>query len=277
MAALNFPDTPAVGELYGSAGTVWRWDGARWASTAGASGARGAVAYAQVTANQGSITTAWVDIAGLSVTWVADPSRTYRVSVQVQEQSTVAGDPMHIGIYSGSTRAIRASINANSLSSAESNYAAAILKGLSGSVTYKAMATCGGTGTLTVAASPDIPSWILVEDITYEAGSGGPSITPSAWTLMTPLTNGWTTIAGLPPAWRMVGDSVELRGGVTGGTLSTPIFSMPTLAPPQQRYFTVTGNGPNPSQVTVGTNGNITPLVNTGNVILDQVSWSVTP
>lgn len=30
MAALDFPDTPAVGDTYGSAGVTWRWDGARW-------------------------------------------------------------------------------------------------------------------------------------------------------------------------------------------------------------------------------------------------------
>src|SRR6187402_3562156 len=84
MTALDFPDTPAVGQLYGSAGTVWRWDGARWASTSGASGARGRMAYAQVTVPQTGITAAMTDIAGLSVTWTADPSRTYRTSMFAQ-------------------------------------------------------------------------------------------------------------------------------------------------------------------------------------------------
>jgi len=32
MAALNFPDNPAVNDLYGSAGIIWKWDGTRWAS-----------------------------------------------------------------------------------------------------------------------------------------------------------------------------------------------------------------------------------------------------
>lgn len=33
MAALNFPDTPAVGDTYGSSGQLWRWNGTRWEST----------------------------------------------------------------------------------------------------------------------------------------------------------------------------------------------------------------------------------------------------
>ena len=175
MTKLDFPDTPSTGQQYGSSGTVWRWDGTRWGSTAGAAGARGRVAYAQITAAQSGITAAGADLAGLSVTWTADPSRTYRTTLYGEASSTVANDVPMVNIRNaaGSDMARSASVCAVA-NTAERQIVELIETGLSGSITRKAwMRLAVGSGTFMWYAAPSSPSFILVEDITYEAGSSG--------------------------------------------------------------------------------------------------------
>ena len=177
MAALDFPDTPTVGQLYGSSGTVWRWDGARWASTAGASGARGRVAYAQVTTPQGSITSE-VAIAGLSVTWTADPARTYRISGHGEMYSSIAGDTGALLVKNGGTTLARSPSYVGGVNNAVAVDPVVVQSGLSGTQTRSLSAVrSGGTGTFTLYTDPAFPAFILVEDITYEAGTSG---TPGA-------------------------------------------------------------------------------------------------
>ena len=175
MPALDFPDTPAVGDTYGSLGTIWRWDGARWASTAGTSGARGAVAYSQVTVDQGGITGSAVALTGMSATWVADPSRMYRTTLYGEAQSTAAGDVPVIQLMSGSTAKARAAQTTGAVGVASREIASVVESGLSGTQTRHAtMQRALGSGTLTWLASVSYPAFTLVEDITYEAGSAGP-------------------------------------------------------------------------------------------------------
>ena len=79
---IDFPNSPTVGQVVSSpSGTAWRWTGSTWVlgTAASAGGARGAVAYAQITASQPT-TTALTDIAGLSVTFTAVAGRTYKVT-----------------------------------------------------------------------------------------------------------------------------------------------------------------------------------------------------
>ena len=173
MAKLDFPDTPTVGQLYGSSGTVWRWDGARWASTAGASGAKGRVAYAQVTTPQGSITSE-VAIAGLSVTWTADPARTYRISGHGEMYSSIAGDTGALLVKNGGTTLARSPSYVGGVNNAVAVDPVVVQSGLSGTQTRSLSAVrSGGTGTFTLYTDPAFPAFILVEDITYEAGTSG--------------------------------------------------------------------------------------------------------
>ena len=196
MAALDFPDSPATGDLYGSSGTVWRWDGARWASTAGASGARGRVAYAQITASQTGVGASFVDIGGLSVTWAAYPDRVYRITASMETSSNVAGDTTLMRITDPAgvqvTRGVEQTVSA---AWPTTTTASVIETGRSGYNTRKVQVQrAGGTGTVAVGAAPDYPAFILVEDITYEAGtSGGGGGTP--------LLQGGRASRGASAAW----------------------------------------------------------------------------
>lgn len=169
MTKLDFPDTPAVGDLYGSAGTMWRWDGARWASATGASSPSGTVAYAQVTVNQTGITATVVTLTGLTVTWTADPSRTYRTTVYTETSSTVATDAAVVNIrnISGTILARGASPQTQA-NVAEKQILSVVETGLSGTQTrYGTCRRALGTGVIDIIADVTFPSYILVEDITY--------------------------------------------------------------------------------------------------------------
>lgn len=172
MAALDFPDNPATGDLYGSSGTVWRWDGARWASTAGAAGARGLVAYSKITASQGSIS-ALTDVVGLVCTWTASPERRYRLTFQTQ---AVANPAAMINCYITTAGGTAVQWRSHFLASngVASQYMAAsvVLTGLSGSQTYKVQVS-PASGAVQITAAVANPAEFYVEDITYEAGSSG--------------------------------------------------------------------------------------------------------
>jgi hypothetical protein len=196
MAGLDFPDNPAVGDLFGSAGVVWRWDGARWASTSGVPAARGAVAYAQTTTTQTGITNAVANLTGLSTSWVADPTRTYRTTIVTEVASTVAGDVPVIDIRSSPSGTVLkrwTDYMANAYST--SVMTAVIETGLSGVQTrYATMNRAIGSGSLsTGGTNPLNPSYILVEDITYEKGSSGSAGVASIPTAMAtiPAFNWW--------------------------------------------------------------------------------------
>jgi hypothetical protein len=169
MAALDFPDTPITGDQYGVSGPVWRWDGARWALTAGAAGARGAVAYAQITASQGSIVGTAVDVTGLSVSWTASSSRTYRTTVHLVASSTVQNDDFNAFITDAAGTQKQFHLNPYLDPSTSSGMEFSVVEtGLSGTITRKVRAVRGaGTGTITLYAAATAPSFILVEDITY--------------------------------------------------------------------------------------------------------------
>ena len=173
MAALDFPDTPAVGDIYGS----WRWDGTRWSSAAG-NGVRGVVAYAQLTASHGGFTTRG-DVNNLSVTWTADPSRRYRTTVGMEVIGTVANDLLiaHISNAATTLSIQRCLLQMGNPVLSGTTYAKAhfshVETGLSGTQTRRAQLERNiGTGTAGCQALPALPAFIMVEDVTYEVGSG---------------------------------------------------------------------------------------------------------
>jgi len=232
--ALDFPDTPTVGDMYGSLGTMWRWSGTMWESTSGASGPRGAVAYAQITAAQGGIT-ALTDITDLRVTFQANPARTYRISGHGEVYSTVSNDIPICNIADGTSGAAIARTT-DLLGGAGYSIAldpVVIERGLSGAQIRKLQVQrVLGTGTLTFHATSTGPAYILVEDITYEAGTSGVGIEPSAWTVAT-MGAGWThyTNGRSQTAYRKVGDQVQLRVSASGGgtaAVGSTMFTLPS-------------------------------------------------
>lgn len=230
MSALDFPDSPAVGEIYGSAGVVWRWDGARWASTAGASGPRGALGFATLTTNV-AVAVGGVDL--LQVPFTIIPGRTYKVTGHVYASSTVSGDLAGLSVVDGG--------GAQQQSSQETMTIAGHVYKLHLEWVFKGLVATNylvklrgslsaGTGSMSISAGTAYPGFLLVEDITYEAGSSAPSSTPGAWVPLT-FENGWSDF-GSPgsyptPAVRKEGDVVRFQGLIKGTAGSTVAFTLP--------------------------------------------------
>lgn len=290
---IDFPNSPTVDQIVTAPnGSAWKWNGSAWKmSSTSAFGPKGRVAYAQITANQGAITTN-TPIVGLSVMWTADPSRTYRTTVyspaiyssvngdmaiaylgnQVSAQATLASLPMAAVLGHG--HVLNMSVVQTGLSGVQTRYAT-----LSRSL---------GTGSLVWVATPDAPSFILVEDITYEPGSsGGPSGSGS----YTPLTlSGGVTNRGVSVAgYRMVGDEVQLRGLVdlAASTPASTVFATLPVGFRPPTWSVVLPMNPNVSNTVaanmfiVRTTGTIEVGVATtaggGFVGLEVVRFSVTP
>lgn len=127
---------------------------------------KGKMGYAQVTANQGSITTV-VDLTSLTLTFTALASRYYKVTGFGLIQSTVADDMFTVTITdSGGTQLQQASIQLRVANVTQMFIVQYVVQPGAGSKTYKlraARASGSGTGTLTAAAT--FPAFILAEDI----------------------------------------------------------------------------------------------------------------
>lgn len=126
----------------------------------------GKVGYAEVTANQGSITTV-TDITGLSVTWDFVSGRAYKVTAAVQAQSTVADDAVRMEITTtGGTVSTFAQQVARVSATSVTLLRSVVLTGLSGSITRKVrLQRFSGSGTVTMVAAATVPAFLLVEDI----------------------------------------------------------------------------------------------------------------
>lgn len=128
--------------------------------------AGGTLGYAQVTANQGSITTE-VDLTSLTATVTVPTGRRIRVTGAIDLESTVAADDLGGYIYEGAGLLVRFFHLSNS--SANRGYrgeGSVVLTPSAGAHTYKLRAgRIAGTGTLTMGASASNPAFILVEDI----------------------------------------------------------------------------------------------------------------
>jgi len=127
--------------------------------------AAGTLGYAQVTADQGSITTA-VDLTGLTVTVTPGAGRRIRIKGQVSYQSTVASDSGILAIFADGSqvelgqRALNPTPNVPDVVGLE-----VVLTPTNAAHTYKLQGSRQGTGTLTMKASATTPAFILVEDI----------------------------------------------------------------------------------------------------------------
>lgn len=122
--------------------------------------------YAQITANQGSITTI-ADVTGLTVTWTAVTGRSYRIAVQCEASSTVAADVVIVAITDPSNTIKTRATTVLPTATVSATLAASVIEsGLSGSTTRKVRAQRAlGTGTITLTAAATFPAFILVLDI----------------------------------------------------------------------------------------------------------------
>jgi hypothetical protein len=127
----------------------------------------GEVAYAEITANQGSITTI-TDVTGLSVTWTAVAGRVYEVTVQALILSSVADDICQLAITNAAnTIQSWGAVSSRSPSAfGESVGCTKRVTGLSGAITWKARAARqAGTGNVTVIGDVTVPAFIKVVDM----------------------------------------------------------------------------------------------------------------
>jgi hypothetical protein len=126
----------------------------------------GWIGYAEVTANQGSIT-AQVDLTGLSVAVTVGSSRRLRITAQAHFASTVASDGVALFIQEGATTLNVLGLQLpTSAGVTQGITCAAVITPTAGAHTYKLQASRNtGTGTVNLAASATQPAFILVEDI----------------------------------------------------------------------------------------------------------------
>lgn len=125
----------------------------------------GVLGYAQVTSNQGSITSE-VDLTGLSVTVDVAATRRIRVSAHALWTSDTTNDGVGMEIKESTTRlqALRGIIALGGES--VTLHGATVLTPSSGSHTYKLTGLrVSGSGTTQMTASATVPAFILVEDL----------------------------------------------------------------------------------------------------------------
>lgn len=205
------------------------------------------LAYAEVSANQGSIT-AETDLTGLTVNVVVPAGRRIKITGRVFVESSVPGDTVALYIKEGATY-INLAQQTGGWNFATDMRVEAVISPTAGAHTYKlTLQRSVGSGTLTmdVAAPGAYPrAFILVEDITGTLWPAGQSIAaglivPEAWTLYTPV---WTASVS-PPAigngimngryykiGRLVVGNIDIQFGSTTTYGSGQWFwSLPVLA-----------------------------------------------
>jgi hypothetical protein len=165
MAALDFPDTPAVGDIYGT----WRWDGFRWASTVGASGARGVVKNLTMPGGvincPSNVTTTIVQAQ--SVDFVA--GRMYRITYTSRAVAATPGGYINVHCRIDGT-----AHGAEQWSHQPGNYSNLHLAWvyIPPTTAARTVAISIAPSGITVGVYADVPpAFCIVEDITMEAGN----------------------------------------------------------------------------------------------------------
>ena len=126
----------------------------------------GKVAYASVTADQGSITTE-ADLTGLSISWTSLAGRYYRISAECFFKSSVANDFANLSITNLTPTAIQQSqVYCPSTTVVVKTACSVVVQPGAVTASYKLRASrASGTGNITMSAGATNPAFILVEDI----------------------------------------------------------------------------------------------------------------
>ena len=222
MAALDFPDSPIVGDTYGSSGTVWRWTGDRWASTSGIGGSRGIVARPGTLLNSMFPVSANVVTAVTpAVSFTFKAGRTYRCTLKIRAIDTNPGGAGYRSVQL---------LFAGAAYGDYYTYVAAPYMGLLAEflISYPVDTTT----TVAWAMYAPMASTIhpngndsYIEDVTFEAGAAAAGV-PGAWTPFVPVVTASVTnpTLGTNPtilaSYMMLGKMVTWRSyiAVTAGT-----------------------------------------------------------
>lgn len=148
-------------------GSTKRTTASAIAALAPGSTVRGALfgGYAQVTANQGSITTE-TDLTSLTVTVTVNSGERIKITGHVRVASTSASDVPELHIKESTTVLALDRSAFTTASSLVTIHGEVILTPSAGSHTYKlSMLRDSGSGTLTMSAGATFPAYILVEGI----------------------------------------------------------------------------------------------------------------
>lgn len=125
----------------------------------------GWIGYVEVTADQGSITTA-VDLTSLTLTVTVGTSRKVNVRGKVESTSTVADSTTVLGIRNGAGTQLQRATVPHTSTATYTLFVEHFENPSSGSNTYKLnMARGSGTGTLTMGAAATQPAFIVAADV----------------------------------------------------------------------------------------------------------------
>lgn len=162
VTASTRPSDPYEGQLIFETDTnkLVCYGGTDWAPR----DAGGTLAYAEVTANQGSISTSNVDLTSLTTSPIVGSGRRIRVTGHVYMQNTSANVAMNVSILQDGTQIQSAQLVSGAVSTPEKVTVFAVESPSAGSHTYKLQASVA-SGTGTMAAGATFPAFILVEDI----------------------------------------------------------------------------------------------------------------
>lgn len=137
------------------------------ANLAPGSTVRGNLGYAQVTADQGSITTVETDLTSLTVTVTTNASERIKITAHVRIKSTVSGDVAELKIKESTTvLALDRVYLGGGTSALRTLHAEVVLTPTAASHTYKlSLVRDEGSGTLSLAAGATFPAFIMVEGV----------------------------------------------------------------------------------------------------------------
>lgn len=194
----------------------------------GGGGAPGIVAYRQTSAQQSITAVAFADVTTLTATFTAIAGRTYRTTAVVAYIKTTAVGTVSVVL----ANAADGVLNGTAAPSGPNAYGFVVVdyveSNISGTQTRKVRLHPGTDG-VAVQGAPGggYYSTLVIEDITAAAAVGAP--TTSLWTPVT-FQNSWANL-GAPYQlcqYRMVGDVVQVRGTMAGGTIGVaPAFTLP--------------------------------------------------
>lgn len=201
------------------------------------SGAPGStLGYAQITADQTSITTE-VDLTGLSTTVTVPEGRRLRISMQTAVINSLADTRTDVNIKEGATYLQRSFTSVGSAGITETLASSVIVTPSAGTHTYKLSAAATG-GTATIDAGSEWISYILVEDITGAVWPEGVAVTggmiaSEPWISWSPIIVQGVTLGynNLDCKYVKIGRTVHLKLKVsitTTGT-ATAIISVSNL------------------------------------------------
>jgi len=224
MTKLDFPDTPVVGQVYGSSGTTWRWDGARWASTAGPKGARGIVAMGTMLGTSVAMAGNTSIPVSNTINFTPVAGRLYRIRGCVRAiLPPVGGTSGYLKIVSNNA-AIYVNDTWNFTYSAYGNDTTE-LPFVGNGVPSTFRLDYYTSAAATVYADQQT-SYFYIEDVTYEAGSSGGVPTPKKDefqatftgvtdpTVLSTIVN-WSAASG-PKPWPIVISATANREAAAG-------------------------------------------------------------